>query len=149
MVAYFLEIRARTNSSRPFFILETGLKFLIWTRSEIGPGNRAGQPGSCEEAHNIAFYITDATLVFPNYETAAMLVFQTNPSSWMTQSLYEFWRHLFKKQASGTWGTGHYSSPGGGGIGGGRINGFLGEQKGGSLKTLEGFRGGTTQILHG
>ena len=41
MVAYFLEIRARTNSSRPFFISETGLKFLIWTQSEIGPGNRA------------------------------------------------------------------------------------------------------------
>ena len=77
-----------------------------------------------------------------------MLVFQTNPSSWMTQSLYEFWRHLFKKQASGTRGTGHYLSPGGGGFGGG-TNGFLGGQKGGSLKTLEGFRGGTTQILLG
>ena len=32
-----------------------------------------------------------------------------------------------------------------GGILGG-ITWFLGEQKGGSLKTLEGFRGGTTQI---
>ena len=36
-------------------------------------------------------------------------------------------------------------------MGGGRrilggITWFLGEQKGGSLKTLEGFRGGTTQI---
>ena len=41
MVAYFLEIRARTNSSRPFFISETGLKFLIWTQNEIGPGNPA------------------------------------------------------------------------------------------------------------
>ena len=37
---------------------------------------------------------------------------------------------------------------GGGGFGGG-TNGFLGGQKGGSLKTLEGFRGGTTQILLG
>ena len=34
---------------------------------------------------------------------------------------------------------------GGGGFWGG-ITWFLGEQKGGSLKTLEGFRGGTTQI---
>ena len=57
-------------------------------------------------------------------------------------------------QASkGALGTGHYLSPGwgGGGGGGGRI--FLGgsvitenPKRGGSLKTVEGFRGGTTQI---
>ena len=43
--ALFLEFRATTRL-RPFLISETGLKFLIWTQGEIGPG----QPGSCEEA---------------------------------------------------------------------------------------------------
>ena len=27
-------------------------------------------------------------------------MFQTSPNSWMTQSLYEFWRHLLTKQTS-------------------------------------------------
>ena len=54
MFALFPEFGARIRSQDlwPFLISETGLKFLIWTQSEIHPGNRAsrrGQPGSCEE----------------------------------------------------------------------------------------------------
>ena len=56
----------------------------------------------------------------------------------------------FLQASKGALGTGHYLSPGGGG-GGRRI--FLGgsvitenPKGGGSLKTVEGFRGGTTQI---
>ena len=43
MFALFLKFRVRTRPQDlwPFFILETGLKFLIWTQGEIGPGNRA------------------------------------------------------------------------------------------------------------
>ena len=43
MFALFIEFRARTGPQDlwPFFISETGLKFLIWTQSEIGPGKRA------------------------------------------------------------------------------------------------------------
>ena len=33
--------RTRTQDLWPFFISETGLKFLIWTQSKIHPGNRA------------------------------------------------------------------------------------------------------------
>ena len=38
MFALFLEFRARTSPKDlwPFFISETGLKFVIWTQSEIG-----------------------------------------------------------------------------------------------------------------
>ena len=56
----------------------------------------------------------------------------------------------FLQASKGALGTGHYLSPGGGG-GGRRI--FWGgsvitenPKGGGSLKTVEGFRGGTTQI---
>ena len=56
----------------------------------------------------------------------------------------------FLQASKGALGTGHYLSPGGGG-GGRRI--FWGgsvitenPKGGGSLKTFEGFRGGTTQI---
>ena len=43
MFALFLELRVRTRPQDlwPFLILETGLKFLIWTQREIGPDNRA------------------------------------------------------------------------------------------------------------
>ena len=45
--ALFLEFRTRTRGPpRPFFISETGLKFLIFTQGEIGPR----QSVSCEEA---------------------------------------------------------------------------------------------------
>ena len=50
MFALFLEFRARTGPRIPsdppdlwpFFISATGLKFLIWTQSEIGPRKLAG-----------------------------------------------------------------------------------------------------------
>ena len=45
-----------------------------------------------------------------------------------------------------TLGTGHYLSPWGGKDFFGGVYLILGGQKGGSLKTLEGFRAGTTQI---
>ena len=58
----------------------------------------------------------------------------------------------FLQASKGALATGHYLSPGGGGGGGGRRI-FLGgsvitenPKGGGSLKTVEGFRGGTTQI---
>ena len=58
----------------------------------------------------------------------------------------------FLQASKGALGTGHYLSPGGGGRGGGRRT-FLGgsvvtenPKGGGSLKTVEGFRGETTQI---
>ena len=42
MFALFLEFRARTGPQHlwPFFS-ETGLKFFIWTQSQIGPCKRA------------------------------------------------------------------------------------------------------------
>ena len=59
---------------------------------------------------------------------------------------------LFLQASKGALGTGHYLSPGGGEGGGGRRI-FLGgsvitesPKGGGTLKTVEGFRGGTTQI---
>ena len=43
MFACFLAFRTRTRRQdvRPRLISETELKFLIWTRDEIGAGNRA------------------------------------------------------------------------------------------------------------
>ena len=58
----------------------------------------------------------------------------------------------FLQASKGALGTGHYLSPGGGGGGGGRRIFWGGSvitenpKGGGSLKTVEGFRGGTTQI---
>ena len=48
MFALFPEFGARIRSQDlwPFLISETGLKFLIWTQSEIHPGNRASRPRS-------------------------------------------------------------------------------------------------------
>ena len=57
----------------------------------------------------------------------------------------------FLQASKGALGTGHYLSPGGGG-GGGRRTFWGGSvvtenpKGGGSLKTVEGFRAGTTQI---
>ena len=43
MFAFFPKFGARTRPQDlwPFFISETGLKFLIWTQGKIHPGNRA------------------------------------------------------------------------------------------------------------
>ena len=43
MFALFPEFGARTRPQDlwPFLILETGLKFLIWTQGKIHPGNQA------------------------------------------------------------------------------------------------------------
>ena len=43
MFALFPEFGARTHPQDlwPFLILETGLKFLIWTQDKIHPGNWA------------------------------------------------------------------------------------------------------------
>ena len=48
MFALFPEFGARIRSQDlwPFLISETGLKFLIWTQSEIHPGNLANRPRS-------------------------------------------------------------------------------------------------------
>ena len=59
MFALFLEFRARTRPQDLcffFFILETVLKFLIWTQGEIGPDNWASSvnPCSCEETLSLS-----------------------------------------------------------------------------------------------
>ena len=46
MFVLFLEFRAgsRPQDLWPFLISETGLKFLIWTQGETGPGNHSRGP---------------------------------------------------------------------------------------------------------